>query len=213
ESLVQQATDYAATAQADPARFQKAEADLAQARQLAIGFGVDTQAIDGKLAWVRQTSMAALGTVPRTDFPSPADAPARGGAVAQLQGDTPQQRGRMLLDKARQELRAGQNGTARRIAEEVYTGPYGIQNEAEQVLRAIDMEDFNQQLLAANRAFEEGLDAYQRQDYSRAQAIWRAIDQQKLEPQRLARMRELMQTREMIALAQGGAAAPIGRQS
>src|SRR5262249_43605849 len=80
ESLVQQATDYAATAQADPARFQKAEADLAQARQLAIGFGVDTQAIDGKLAWVRQTSMAALGTVPRTDFPSPADAPARGVA-------------------------------------------------------------------------------------------------------------------------------------
>src|SRR5439155_11454553 len=111
-------------------------------------------------------------------------------------------RGRMLLDKARQELRAGQTSTARRIAEEVYTGPYAIQSEAEQVLRAIDMEDFNQQLLAANRSFDEGLDAYQRQDYSRAGSIWRAIDQQKLEPQRLARMKELMPTREMLSLAQ-----------
>ena len=54
EFLLQEATDYAATAHMEPSRFQKAEQNLEQAQRLALGFSFDTQAIEIKMAWVRR---------------------------------------------------------------------------------------------------------------------------------------------------------------
>jgi len=68
ESLVQQAGDYAATAQQDAARFQKAEADLNQARELAKTFGLDAQPIEVKVAWVKQQQTS--GAAPASTQPA-----------------------------------------------------------------------------------------------------------------------------------------------
>src|SRR5438876_6317450 len=54
ESHLQQANEYLATAELDNSRYQRAETELTQARQLATAFGFDTQLIDNKLSVVQQ---------------------------------------------------------------------------------------------------------------------------------------------------------------
>lgn len=204
ESLVQQAGDYAATAQQDAARFQKAEADLNQARELAKTFGLDAQPIEVKMAWVKQQQTSGAAPVV-ADVPLPQPiSPTAGVATINQEEDTPQQRGLALLDKARLELRRGETGTARRLTEEVFAGPYGVQSEAASVLRSIDVEEFNQKILVARRSFDAALSAFLRKEYGQARTILTAIDPRMLPPEKQAKMKELMGTPEMqpTALAQ-----------
>ena len=55
DALCQQATDYTVTADRDGKRYKMAEEALVSARRLAAGFALDTQPVDVKMAWVRQT--------------------------------------------------------------------------------------------------------------------------------------------------------------
>src|SRR5207244_12990643 len=98
----------------------------------------------------------------------PARPPAQ-TAVARLQGQP-------HLDKARMELRRGQTGMARHLATEVYNGPFGMQPEAAQVLRSIDVEEHNQRVLTANRSYDAGISAFRNKDYVQADAIFRQVD-------------------------------------
>jgi type II secretory pathway component GspD/PulD (secretin) len=127
--------------------------------------------------------------------------------------ETPKQRGAALLDKARIELRRGESATARRIAEEVYCGPYGLQTEAMALLRSIDVEEFNQKMLAANRAFDAGHSAFLRQDYGQAQLILKQIDPRMLKPEKYERLKEIMNTPQMqpTALAQAKEGTTLAR--
>ena len=60
---MQEATDYANTAQTEPARLRKAESDLVLAKQMAVGFGLDTQPIERKMGWVKGLqAKAGVGT-------------------------------------------------------------------------------------------------------------------------------------------------------
>src|SRR5262249_19128805 len=54
EGLLQQAPDLASAPPTDPSRYQKAEAVLVQARQLADAFGFDAQPIRAKMSWLQQ---------------------------------------------------------------------------------------------------------------------------------------------------------------
>src|SRR5258707_10988942 len=64
DSLMQDAGDHQVMASTDPARCRKAEDCLSQARQLAVGFGLDTQLIDSKLAAARQIRLAGMASAP-----------------------------------------------------------------------------------------------------------------------------------------------------
>ncbi|MCS6850562.1 MAG: hypothetical protein NZ700_05260 [Gemmataceae bacterium] len=188
ESLVEQATTIAAGSDSDPGRFQRAEASLLQARQLANGFGLDTATIDSKVAWLNELrTRSQAGAVAQAPPPTPAAA----------NPESPQQRGQALLEKARLELRRGDTATARRLAEEVFSGPYQCQTEASALLRSIDVEEFNQRVLVANRTFDAGLQAFHRKDYRQAAAIFATIDRKLLRPDKQAKLKELMQTPEM----------------
>jgi type II secretory pathway component GspD/PulD (secretin)/tetratricopeptide (TPR) repeat protein len=204
EGLLQQATDTAG-ATADPARFQKADACLCQARQLAEAFGFDTQPIQAKAAWVanlRGPTVPAPGVAMASDS---TPAPVAQTMPTERPG-TPRERGEALLNQARVELRKGETTTARRFAEEAFTGPYGVQADAEKMLRTIDVEVFNQRVLAANRAFDAGQAAFQRKEYAQAGSILRALDKQLLQPEKQARLKEIMLTPEMQPTAVAQAA-------
>jgi type II secretory pathway component GspD/PulD (secretin) len=207
--LLVHATDMAQMA-ADPARLQKAEADLAQARQLAVVFGVDTQAIDNKIAWLRNQG----GLAPQFE-------PVNGGPAGVAQATqrtqldpsgnlTAHAQGMVLLDNARREFKAGQTATARRFAEEALKEQYGVQDEAARVLRSLDAEEFNQAQFAAARAVDAGIAAYQRRDFAQAASIFQSVDVKLLSPDKQSRLKEMMLMPEMAAARVGAALANRG---
>jgi type II secretory pathway component GspD/PulD (secretin) len=199
ETLVQQAGDWAAAANGDPKRYERAESDLRQARQLALGFHLDTQLIDSKAAWIQHMRDKALPPTPAAAQPQ----------ISQMHHQEPaapvvatgQQHGVELLQQARMELRAGQTGNARRLAEAAFSGPYGVQDEAAQVLRSIDAEEFNQRVLAANHTFEAAVEAVHRREYSQATLMLRSIDPHLLTDDKQAQLREIMLTPGMQSTA------------
>src|SRR5205823_6612258 len=181
----------AAAAAGDAGRFQKAEAALNQAKLIAEAFGFDAQPVQAKLAWVKQQQGPTPGTMPAAVASTPAPVPtplAAGGS---------KERGETLLSQARLELRRGETGTARRLAEEAFSGNYGVQADAEKLLRSIDVEEFNQKVLTVQRSFDAGVAAYQRKEYAQAAIILRSVDKQMLPPDKQLRLKELMLAPEL----------------
>jgi type II secretory pathway component GspD/PulD (secretin) len=216
EFLLQEATDYAATASGDATRYKKAEADLVQANQLATGFAFDTQAIDLKLSWVKRLEgQPAVGSPAETSSSlakMPPPAPSMMPAPAPVASTTPpparqslrdsvkpttQETGMAMLANARAELYRGELDTARRIAVEVYNGPYGLQSQADAILHSIDAEEANMRQSTANRSFDVGVAAYYRRDFTQAATIFRGIDAAMLSPEKQIKLKELMQTSEL----------------
>jgi type II secretory pathway component GspD/PulD (secretin) len=222
DSLCQQATDFTVTAVSDSSRYKKAEESLIQARRLAAGFALDTQPVDVKMAWVRQTIDRTQGAAPpmlqaqhqdsASDIPSvpnglnmPVVPKANSVTVSAPPDSAPaavaaeSNQGQILLDKARQELRKGDTETARRLAVDAYNGPYGVRAQADAVIHSIDAEEISQKSLAANRSYEAGLTEYQRHDYAMAGTIFQSLDPMLLSPEKQAKLRELQQMPEMQA--------------
>jgi type II secretory pathway component GspD/PulD (secretin) len=195
DRLVQQATDCAQTAGSDANRCRRAVADLMTARQLAVGFGLDTHLIDSKLAETQPARDKSTSTW-TDNVPSPVSQ-MHYQDIAAPAGVSLEQHGRDLLDQARRELRAGQTGNARALAVAAFDPKYNMQNEAGQVLRSIDVEEFNQKMLVANRAFDAGIAAFDRREYSQAATIMRSIEPQLLSPEKQARLKEVMLTPDM----------------
>jgi type II secretory pathway component GspD/PulD (secretin) len=200
EVLMQQAGDQMANAAADPARCQKAEHDLTEARQLAGSFGLDVRPIDEKMNVVRQardrSAVAQAPPATNAQGPSLPAAPAMASPVMAAPA-LAATNGAELLEKARLELRSGNTETARRLAVEAYSGPAAVRPEAEALLRSIDAEEFSQRVLEAKRSFDAGVGYFNRRDYAQAASILHAVDLTLLEPDKQARYREIMQTPEM----------------
>ena len=206
DTLVQQATEYATTLDRDPSRCQRAEANLMQARQLAMACGFDTQAVDMKLSWVHQ--MQAKNSSGSTFAQAPG-AP-KSVAVDRCTGHgLAATAGSKAFERARMELRAGQTSNARRLAEEAFSPQYGVQNEATQLLRSIDAEEYNQKILAADHAFDAGQAAFQRREYNQAGTMFRTIDPHLLSTDKQARLKEYVLTPEL----QPSAIAQVGMRS
>ena len=217
EHLTQHATDLAATASVDPGRFRQAEDTLIQARQLAVGFALDTQAIDAKMSWVqrmRSEMAAAPAAAPvAASEPAPpmfAQAPAAGPVQAQPPAPNPQEKnGRELLEKARLELQRGELETARHLAVEVYSGPFGLQAEADAVLHSIDAAEFNRKIHAANRTFEAGVNAFAQKQYPQSLALLKATDGRLLPPEKQAKLKELLAAKELQPQVVAPESAPL----
>src|SRR5262249_5403561 len=69
QTLLKHAEDCVAAGAGDAARFEKARADLAQARKLANGFGLDVRRIDTKATWLAQ--MQAGSSAASLPLPDP----------------------------------------------------------------------------------------------------------------------------------------------
>lgn len=159
----------------DPARFQKAAIQLAAAKELCVAFGFDVQPIEQRIQLAQ-----AQGT----------------DTQHQTRKIQPHQmRGMETLDRARLELKSGNTVMARRLAEEAFN--QGVQEEAVQVLRSIDAEEFNQTVLAANRTATAGIEAFRNRDYRTAAGIFAALDMKRIAPQYRDQIREILSTREM----------------
>ena len=87
-------------------------------------------------------------------------------------------------------MQHGNTANARRLATEVYQGPYGMQPQAITVLRSIDVEEFNQRRLVARHEFEAGQKEYYSKNFSQAAAILRSVDFALLDPKDQARFKE-----------------------
>ena len=187
ESLVQQAGDCAAAANGNPVQYRRAEIDLTQARQLAVDFHLDTQLIDSKMTSVQQMRNQTMTPVPVTAATQVsqmqyqgADAPRSPNPNAPTHGNghpgawpPPNSTVGSCSTKPAWSCVPDRIGNARRLAEAAFSGPYGVQEEAAQVLRSIDAEEFNQRLLAANRTYEAAMEAYDRHEYPRAATMLR----------------------------------------
>jgi type II secretory pathway component GspD/PulD (secretin) len=205
DGWVSQADDNVRKGQTDPRAYGEADRLLAQAQGLARQFQLDTHLIDSKLAWVRQArgqTGVAGNTTPGRSNPDIVRTTVSDGG--------PQNRGRELLAKARLEIRSGNTNAARRLVEEVYKGPYGLQTEAENMLRSIDTEEFEQRRREARRTFEAGNSAFRRGDYKHAAIIFRSLDHKLLDERQQARLREVMAVPEIASVAppEGLALAP-----
>ncbi len=176
DALIIQANDCLASAGADPAKLQKAEACLNQSRALATAFGFDTKSIDDRLAALKRPAAPAIAQ--RT--------PAAPGGAA------PRSRGDELLHQARLELRRGETGTARRLAVEAFSGKFGVEAEAEKMLRTIDAEEINQRMMAVARSYDAGVNAMQRQDATQALMIFRTIEPSLLPLEKQTKLKELI---------------------
>jgi type II secretory pathway component GspD/PulD (secretin) len=212
DRLIQQAQNTMAGTGEKAALYARAKAMLQQAHQLASTFGQDTNAVDQKLAWLEQVrsspapAQPAASGVALTVLNTPANpAPA---PPANVLPTVTTNHGRVLLDKARMELRKGQLSAARQMTEEAWRGNYGVQEEAAALLRSIDTEQFNQNRLQAQRSFDAAMSAFNRGDAAHAGTLLSAIDYRLLDPARQARLREVMNTPQM----QPGhrAAEPVG---
>ncbi|MBL8798595.1 MAG: hypothetical protein JNM56_32160 [Planctomycetia bacterium] len=199
DNLTAAAEDYAAQGQTDPASYGRAEANLTQARGLAVAFGLDQQPIDRVQGRIKQQQGVAGG-------------PAAPNYLTQAnhQPSKERDRGLQLLDQSRMELRRGETATARRIAEEAFTGPYGVQQEAAAVLRSIDTEEFNVRLRNDKRKADLIIDAYRRKDFAQAKLLVDQLDMAQLAPDQRMRLKSILESPELqpkavAALRQPGA--------
>ncbi len=160
-----------------PTKAQAAQANemLAQAREFAMRMGFDTIGIDEKIKWLNTASGA---TAPSTGI---------------AHGNDQHAQGRDMLVKANLELRNGQTESARRLAEAVFSGPYGLQSEASALLRNIEVEEHNQHVLRANQAYDAGCAAMNRGDHQHAISIFMSIDGTLLSADKCRSMNECMQ--------------------
>jgi type II secretory pathway component GspD/PulD (secretin) len=163
------------------------EGRLTAARTMAFGFGLDCAALDAKLAALQgQATEVAVTTA---------------NASGMIEGQA-------KLEKARMELRSGQCELARQIATEIFNGPYGMQTEAAQVLRSIDVEEHNQRVLAANRGYDAAVVAYRNRDFAQAIAIFGQVDGNLLAADKKSQMKEAIVTsqKQLVQLAAAPAA-------
>ncbi|MFQ3648868.1 MAG: hypothetical protein SNJ75_00935 [Gemmataceae bacterium] len=173
-----------------------ATARLQEARALAVAFKHDTAGIDAAMARLQGGQTTALPGSRPSVLPG-SGAPITTVSHQPQAGSGNPTLGAQLLDKARMELRKGELATARRMVEEALAGNHGVQDQAMDLMRTIDAEEFNQKRLTAKRAFDAAESAYRRREYAQAQAMFGAIDVKLLDAGRLARLREINLTPEM----------------
>lgn len=146
-----------AGAQPTAEKAAQAQNMLSQARAFAMGMGFETKGIDEKIKWLSSVSANA----PRIAAKPIADQKAQG---------------RDMLAKAQLELRNGQYDAARKLAEAVFAGGYGLNSEAAAIMRLCEVEQHNKQIQIANQSYDAGMGAFQRGEYQQATQIFMQID-------------------------------------
>jgi type II secretory pathway component GspD/PulD (secretin) len=188
DNLKQAATDHSSEP-LDPNRCRQAENELVQARQLAQAFGLDLQPLDGSLAQLRQLMGGQPDLITKTGLQ-----------------DGNRDKGLQLLSQARLELQHGNTPVSRRIAEEAFSGPYGVQAEAAALLRSIDAEEFEQTQRALKHQVDIIVETFRHKDYQQVGALIEKLDMAQLPPNQRDRVKNIMDSPEIahrqVAVAQ-----------
>jgi type II secretory pathway component GspD/PulD (secretin) len=176
----------------------QAQTLLNQAKQFATAMGLSTIAIDERMAGVTKGGSPTVAALP-TAFP--AAQPAANST----------QLGQQMLEKANLEMRNGNMEAARKLAEDVFSGPYNLRAEANSVLRSIEAASYNQKVLAANQAYEAGLGEYNAGHYSQAANIFLQIDGSLLSNDKRALMKQMEQevSQRASAVKPAGVPTPV----
>src|SRR5207247_1414617 len=74
---------------------------------------------------------------------------------------------------------------------------FGVQDEAQRLLRSISAGELNEQILEARRTFDAGVEAFLSKNFQRALFLFQAIEPTLLPDQYQARLRDFMSMREM----------------
>jgi type II secretory pathway component GspD/PulD (secretin) len=215
--LMNQATETVANNPADTTRFQKADTFLGIARRLAEAFRQDTAPIDQKIQWLQMAAgqsrnntvaMAPLQSAkslkdgsfdeasePLPQLPEATPLPALPPALPPA-AKFNHQDGLKKLDQARLELTAGNLPLARKLAEDAFA-VVSVQQEAQKVLRSIDAEEDAQNIVAARRNFQAGMDAFKHHDYQKAARLLANIDVRHLEPDQTRQLGDVITSPEM----------------
>ncbi|MSQ93525.1 MAG: hypothetical protein EXR98_03090 [Gemmataceae bacterium] len=189
-----QKASAAANQAADAQRFEKANAEIALARKLALTFELDGGRIDQAARYLQQV---AAGSAPLT--PNPIDVATANDdrPTGDPKKDAARKLAREKLAQAQLELSHGKTASARAMAMHLFNPEFGIQKEVLALIRSISAEEYNQQVLEAKRTFDAGLDAFLQNDYRKAMFVFQSIDTQMLPDQYQVRLRDIMSTREM----------------
>lgn len=152
-------------------RFAEAEHYLLHARQLAIRFAWPTYAVNQKLVRLKVLADEAEQAVRN----APEEARQHLAAIAQ-------------------EAQAGRITEARKLAEALYTAPYGLKLQASSWLARLDALEFAGSRQDAERHYELGLQAFINKDYEGAALYLAAADVRLLDARRQAHVAELLRT-------------------
>ena len=101
-------------------------------------------------------------------------------------------RGRIMLDQARVELKKDNTEAARKLVIEVINGPYASKDEATALLNTIEAEESERKLINARRAFENGMAAMNAHNYPSALAIFQQIDPMLLNAKNRTQLADMM---------------------
>ena len=85
-------------------------------------------------------------------------------------------KGMELLAAARMECKKGDYEAARKIAVELINGPYGVKDEAVALLKSCETAERSDKQDSAQRAFRNGVEAFESYHYAQALAIFQQID-------------------------------------
>ncbi len=186
----------------DAQRFDKAQAELAVARQIAQAFELDTSNIDQRSLQFHKIQTGSQ-TITTASNP-PAVDPLRSPPIVKAdvptgdpQKDELRRLAREKLKHAQLEFTHGNLTQARRMAEELCRAVPEMRTEIKPLFDTISAEEYNLQVLSAKRNFDVGLDAFARKDYRKALAMFQALDPNMLPEQHKIRLRDIISTREM----------------
>lgn len=178
----------------------KAVAALKHAQEVAVGLGLDPAPIVEQMRRVQTLQAASKPsaepaklrtmTLPATLVqapPAPAPTPAADiklpevsvEAEAPVQEPAPavtKNHGHELLEKARLELRRGETKAARTLVLAAFQGKYGLEQEAQALLRTIESEEFAKRRDAALKALANGYAALQNRQFKQAIGIFELIE-------------------------------------
>jgi Flp pilus assembly secretin CpaC len=174
DGLCHVAEEFTTTA-SDPVRMKKAADSLAEARVLAVTFGLDCMPIDRQINWVSMRTGGNPAVAQATDLPA-------------------NNRGAELLEQARTALKGGRLEEAKRFAFEAFDKKYNCQEEASKVLRSVENEEYERKRLDSDIAFNAAHEAFRAHDYTKAQAILANVDERLLSQEKQLRLREMAQT-------------------
>ena len=139
----------------DPQRFLKAQEQILAARNLAKAFRLDAGRIDVTANQIQQVAAVSQPGIPAGGINVPpvdlVQSPPAFVSTGDPQRDRIRKAALEKLQSARIELSHGKTKQALLMAQELYRPEYGIQEEVQQLIRSINAEDANQQILEAKR--------------------------------------------------------------
>lgn len=129
-----------------------------------------------------------------TPAPVAVEAPRMSPPPSGIKSTVGSERGQMLLDQARTELKKDNPDVARKLVIEVINGPFvGAEKEAATaLLNSIEAEESERKMINARRAFENGMAAMNANNDASALAIFQQIDPGLLNAKNRAQLSEMM---------------------